>query len=371
MLERIYRLVIKEFIHFFRQKRTVFFLIVPPVIQLLLFGYVATTDVNNVATAFYDLDRTDESEELARQLEASGYFAILYRPVAALEIKGLLDRGKVLCAIQLDPGFGKTLRKGRAAAIQVIVDGTDSNTAMIAMGYVNGILNRFAQEFSPRGLSPAGPVAVDIRTRIWYNPSLRSRNYYVPGVIATIVMLTCLILTSMSVVREREVGTMEQLMVTPIRPIELMLGKTIPVAAVGYFDMVLVTVVGTLWFGAPIKGSILLLFLCTGVYLLSVLGIGLFISTISRTQQQALMATFLFFMPVILLSGFAFPIESMPPFFQYITYVSPLRYFLVIVRGIFLKGTGMASLWQEILALTALGTIILSISALRFRKRLV
>lgn len=367
MLERIYRLVIKEFIHSFRQKRTVFFLIVPPVVQLLLFGYVATTDVNHVATALRDLDQTLESRELARQFQASGYFDIVYRPTSPAELTDLLDRGRVLCAIQVNPHFGRDLRKGHPE-IQVIVDGTDSNTALIALGYVNGILSRFGREFLAPGMSSTSPF--DIRTRVWYNPSLRSRNYYVPGVIATIIMLTCLILTSMSVVREREIGTMEQLMVTPIRPLELMLGKTIPVAAVGYFDMALVTVVGTLWFGVPIKGSIGLLLISTGVYLLSVLGIGLFISTVSKTQQQALMATFLFFMPAILLSGFAFPIESMPLFFQYITYVSPLRYFLIIVRGIFLKGVGVETLWPDILALLVLGVTILCLSAFRFRKRL-
>lgn len=369
MLERIYRLAIKEFIHFFRQKRTLFFLIVPPVVQLMLFGYVATTDVNHVSMAFYDLDKTFETRELERHFVASRYFDVVHRPASPQEIRTLLDRGKVLCAIQLNPGFGKDLRKGYGAEIQVIVDGTDSNTALIALGYINGILKRYGQGMSPFALAGL-KQPVDIKTRVWYNPSLRSRNFYVPGVIATIVMLTCLILTSMSVVREREVGTMEQLMVTPIRPLELMLGKTVPVAAVGYFDMILVTVVGTFWFDVPIKGSILLLVVCTSVYLLSVLGIGLFISTISRTQQQALMATFLFFMPVILLSGFAFPIESMPPFFQYITYVSPLRYFLVIVRGIFLKGIGFSTLWPDIAALFVLGVSILSLSALRFRKRL-
>lgn len=368
MLERTYRLIIKEFIHFFRQKRTVFFLIVPPVVQLLLFGYVATTDVNHVSTAFRDLDRTYESRELAHQFEASKYFDIVYRPVSPEELTDLLDRGKALCAIQINPHFGKDLRRGHPAEIQVIVDGTDSNTALIALGYINGILSRFGRGFLPPGMSSTS--LFDMRTRVWYNPSLRSRNYYVPGVIATIIMLTCLILTSMSVVREREIGTMEQLMVTPIRPMELMLGKTVPVAAVGFFDMVLVTVVGTLWFGVPIKGSITLLFMCTGVYLLSVLGIGLFISTVSKTQQQALMATFLFFMPAILLSGFAFPIESMPPIFQFITYASPLRYFLIIVRGIFLKGIGITSLWPDILALLLLGVTILLLSAFRFKKRL-
>jgi len=264
--------------------------------------------------------------------------------------------------------FSKDIKKGRPAQLQVIVDGTDSNTALIAMNYVNQIAARYSTDLGAPITTRAPPA--DFRQRVWYNPDLRSRNYFLPGVIALIVMLTCLMLTSMAVVRERETGTMEQLMVTPIRPLELMLGKTMTPALVGFIDMLMVTMAGVLWFHVPIKGSLPFLFLSTGVYLLSVLGIGLLLSTLSKTQQQAMMASFFFFQPAILLSGFATPIESMPRVFQYITYVSPLRYFLVIVRGIFLKGVGFSVLWPQVLALFVLGMLIFLFSALRFKKRL-
>ena len=270
-------------------------------------------------------------------------------------------------AIEVDRRFSKNIKKGLPGRIQVIVDGTDSNTALIAMNYVNLIAARYARDLgTPIEVGPK----VDFRTRVWYNPDLRSRNYFLPGVIALIIMLTCLMLTSMAVVRERETGTMEQLMVTPIKPLELMIGKTLTPALIGFVDMLMVTTAGVLWFGVPIKGPFFFLFISTGVYLLSVLGIGLFLSTISKTQQQAMMASFFFFQPAILLSGFATPIESMPLVFQYITYASPLRYFLVIVRGIFEKGVGFDVLWPQVLALFVLGIAIFLLSALRFKKRL-
>jgi len=369
VFERIRNLVVKEFLQTFRDRRMIFFIFITPIIQLIMFGYVATTDVNNVPTALYDLDRSSESRELARRLISSGYFTIEYTPGSPGEVRDLLDRGKALCAIQVNRGFGKDLRKGIQAEVQVIVDGTDSNTAMIAMNYINTVIAGYSKDMMPVPVK-VKVAGIDFRPRVWYNPDLKSRNYNIPGVIALLVMLTCLMLTSMAIVREREVGTMEQLMVTPIRPIELMLGKTIPFAAIGFVDMLLVTIIGVLWFGIPIKGAILFLFLCTCVYLLSVLGIGLFISTISKTQQQAMMATFFFFQPAILLSGFATPIENMPVIFQYITYLNPLRYFLVIVRGIFLKGAGFNVLWTQILALLLLGLTILALSAARFKKRL-
>ena len=257
-------------------------------------------------------------------------------------------------AIQINRGFSKDIKKHAApAALQVLVDGTDSNSALIAMGHVAVIVERFSQDLARPATVQRGET--DFRTRVWYNPDLRSRNFFLPGVIALIMMLTCLMMTSMAVVREREVGTIEQLMVTPIRPLELVLAKMTPSAAIGFGQMILVTAVGVLWFHVPIKGSLSFLFLCTGVYLLSILGIGLFISTISKTQQQAMMASFFFFQPTVLLSGFATPIENMPLGFQYVTYLSPLRYFLVIVRGIFLKGVGMDVLWPQVLALFAPG----------------
>jgi ABC-2 type transport system permease protein len=368
MFERIKNLAIKEFLQTFRLKRRVFFILVAPILQLLVFGYVATMDVNDVRMALMDSDKSQESRELARRLESSGYFTIAARPDSSAQTTDLLDKGKVLMTIEIKRGFAKDIARGIPAEVQAMVDGTDSNTALIALSYLNVIVARYSKDLMMPTTVKAGTA--DFRTRVWYNPDLRSRNYFLPGVVALIVMLVCLMLTSMAVVQEREVGTMEQLMVTPIKPLELMLGKTIPPALIGFFDMFIVTTGAVLWFGVPIKGGLFFLTLCTGVYLLSLLGIGLYISTISKTQQQAMMATFFFFQPAILLSGFATPIENMPLGFQYVTYLSPLRYFLVIVRGVFLKGVGLDILWPQVLALFVLGVLILLLSALRFKKRL-
>lgn len=371
MFERIQRMIVKEFSQVFRDRRMVIMIVAAPIIQLVMFGYVVTTDVTNVRTALYDLDKSQSSREFARRLVASGYFEIVSAPETPEEIRDLLDRGEVSCAIQINRGFEKEILKGLPAPVQIIADGTDSNTAMITVNYAARIAAEFGLSAAGSGLSERERLpGVDVRTRTWYNPDLKSRNYNLPGVIASIVMIIGLMLTSMAVVRERETGTIEQLMVTPIRPFELILGKTIPFAAIGFFDMMLVTVFGTLWFNIPIKGALPLLFLCTGIYLLSVLGIGLFISTISRTQQQAMMAAMLFYMPALLLSGFVFPIDNMPVVFQYITYLNPLRYFLVIIRGILLKGIGFSLLWPQMAALLMLGAAILSLSTARFRKRL-
>ncbi len=368
MFERIKQMVIKEFIQVFRDKRMKAIVFVTPVMQLMLFGYAVTTDINNITTAFLDFDKSYESRELARRLESSGYFSIKYTPGSPEEIRELLDRGRTLCAIQINRGFSRDIKRGNPAEVQILVDGTDSNTATVAMDYANRIIMKYTEDFSA-GISVA-PVKIKLSTRAWYNPELRSRNYNVPGVIAIVIMLTCLLLTSMAVVREREIGTMEQLMVTPLKPIELMLGKTIPFAAIGFFDVLLVTLVAVFWFDIPIKGALQIMPLTTAIYLLSVLGIGLFISTISRTQQQALMATFLFYIPAVLLSGFMFPIENMPKIIQYGTYINPLRYFLVIIRGIFLKGNGIDILWPQMVSLFVLGITVITLSSLRFKKRL-
>lgn len=383
MWERIKQMVIKEFIQVLRDRRMKAVIFLVPVIQLMVFGYAVTTDVNNVSTAFYDLDRSSESRELARRLESSGYFTIAHTPESPDEVTDLLDRGKVLCAIQINRGFGSDLRKGIPVEVQVLADGTDSNTATVAVNYLNSIVIKYAEDVGAQIASRiisldkvyteelmGGKGALDLRPRAWYNPDLRSRNYNVPGVIALMIMLICLLLTSMAIVREREIGTMEQLMVTPLRPAELMIGKTVPFAIIGFFDMFLVTAVGVFWFDIPIRGSLFLLTASTAIYLLSVLGVGLFISTISKTQQQALMATFLFFAPAVLLSGFMFPIENMPEIIQYGTYLNPLRYFLVIIRGVFLKGTGIDILWPQMIALLILGMTVMTVSSLRFKKRL-
>jgi ABC-2 type transport system permease protein len=379
MFERWKYLTIKEFIQTFRERRRRNLLILAPLIQIFLFGYVATLDVDNVPTALLDLDKSQESREFARRLEACGYFTITRWPSSAGELGQYLDRGDVLAAIQIDRGFSKDIKKGSPAPLQLLMDGTDSNSAQIAMGHIAEIVRRLSRDLSAQpslrkgadwSAQPSLRKGADFRTRVWYNPDLRSRNFFLPGVIALIILLTCLMTTSMAIVREREVGTMEQLMVTPIRPAELVLAKMFPSAVIGVGQMALVTAAGVFWFHVPIKGALSFLFVCTGVYLLPVLGIGLFISTISRTQQQAMMASFFFFQPTVLLSGFATPIENMPLAFQYVTYLSPLRYFLVIVRGIFLKGVGLEVLWPQVLALLVLGAAIIFLSAVRFKKRL-
>lgn len=363
-IERIRNMIIKEFIQVLRDKRMKAIVFVTPVLQLMVFGYAVTTDVRNVSTAFFDMDSSYESRELERRLASSGYFDIDYRPASYREVEGLMDRGKVLISVNVERGFSKDLKTGKTGKVQVLVDGTDSNTATVAMDYANRILREYGVD-----LAGGGKEIIRLEQRAWYNPDLRSRNYNVPGVIAIVIMLTCLLLTSMAVVRERELGTIEQLMVTPLRPMELILGKTLPFALLGFFDMALVTVVGTFWFDIAIQGALWLMVLSTAIYLLSVLGIGLFISTVSSTQQQALMATFIFYLPAVLLSGFMFPIESMPDIIQYGTYLNPLRYFLVIIRGVFLKGNGLEILWPQILAMLVLGTAVLIVSSLRFRKR--
>lgn len=373
--ERIMEVVRKEFIQTLRDRKMRFFLIVPPVVQLIMFGYVVTMDVKNVSTAWMDSDRTAVSRALEQKLVASGYFTITQRPQSIEQMQGLMDRGLVTIGINIDADFSKDMEHGKPARVQLIADGTDSNTATIAMNYAARIMEDFAQDYQAErvwlrpSLSAASKGSRELSVRAWYNPELKSRNFFIPGVIASIIMVSGLMLTSMAMVKEREAGTMEQLMVTPISSLELIIGKTLPFAVIGFFDMLLVTVIGVLWFAVPIKGSLIFLFLCTTLYLFSILGAGLFISTISRTQQQALMATSFFYMPGLLLSGFIFPIENMPEVFQWVTYANPLRYYLVIIRGVFLKGSGFALLWQQIAALFAMGVLIILISTGRLTKR--
>ncbi|MDA8084667.1 MAG: ABC transporter permease [Nitrospiraceae bacterium] len=369
MLSRIRHVVIKEFIQLFRDRRMKAIVFVIPVIQLMVFGYAVTTDVTDISLAVFDLDKSAESRELFRRMESSGYFTVRYFAGSPEETQDLLDRGLVTVALQVNRGFSEAIRKGRPAEVQVLLDGTDSNTAQVAMDYAGRIIRKYGRDLAPQAAEQGQP-RVALATRAWYNPELLSRNYNVPGVIAFVIMLTCLLLTSMAIVREREIGTMEQLMVTPIRPLELMLGKTIPFALIGFFDMIMITAAAILKFDIPIRGSFPLLCAATAIYLLSVLGMGLFISTVSRTQQQALMATFLLYIPAVLLSGFMFPINNMPHVIQYFTYLNPLRYFLVIVRGIFLKGNGVDILWPQMAALLLIGLGVMAVSSLRFRKRL-
>ncbi len=381
MWERLEHMLIKEFIQILRDPRMKAVIFVTPILQLLVFGYAVTTDITEIPTAVADFDHTQETRELVRRFESSGYFRVIHQVGRADDLRALIDRGTAKAAIQFDPGFATDLKRGRTATMQLVVDGTDSNTASVVMDYATRIVAQYNRELAAEALAvrrvalgaeraPSAVGGLEVRTRAWYNPDLRSRNYNVPAVIAIIIMLTSLLLTSMAVVREREIGTMEQLMVTPIRPAELILGKTLPFALIGFFDVALITGVAVFWFAVPIKGSLLLLFGATALYLLSTLGIGLFISTVSKTQQQALMSTFLFYLPAVLLSGFMFPIANMPAPIRYLTLVNPLRYYLVVIRGIFLKGNDLPVLWPQLLALAILGAAVFTVSTLRFRKRL-
>ncbi len=344
-----------------------------PVIQLLVFGYAVTTDVKHVRTAVYDLDNSVMSRELVARFVDSGYFTITARIETEQQIQKLMDHGKVQAILRINRGFADDLYAGRTAPLQIIVDGTDSTTAGIILDYSAKITGLFSTQLLRQqtkrfaGAAPAqGTIA--LQTRTWFNDNLESRNFYVPGVIAIIVMLITLMLTSMAIVREKEIGTMEQIMVTPITPTEFILGKTVPFALIGFANVVLITVVGVFWFAVPIRGSLALLFGATGLYLMTTLGVGLLISTVSNTQQQAMMSAFFFYFPAVLLSGFMFPIANMPAIIQWLTYLNPLRYYLVVIRGIFLKGVGPGILWPQMLALAVVGVCTLWLASSQFKK---
>lgn len=362
MFEVIKCFILKEFFQIKRDRRMLFFIIMPPIVQLLIFGYALTYDIKNISIAFCDLDKTYESREILRKISSSGYFKLKYSFNSKKDLEKIIEKGKASVFIQINNGFSKDLKNGKKAEIQIIIDGTDVNTASIASGYLNKIL---FEKFKDKKILP-----IEFKTRIWYNPELKSQNYNVPGIIAMLIMLACLLLTAMSIVKEREAGTLEQILVTPIKPIEFIMGKTIPFIFIGYFEMCLVLFFSFFIFKIPLKGSFTLLFCTAGIYILNALGIGLFISTISKTLRQAMMGSFFFFFPAIILSGFIFPIENMPQGLQYLTYLNPLRYFLIIIRGIFLKGAGILDLWDEILILFLLSTLIFTLSTLKFRKRL-
>ncbi|MGO8808300.1 MAG: ABC transporter permease [Candidatus Sulfotelmatobacter sp.] len=376
MLARLKQLLIKEFIQVFRDKRTRFVLFAPPIIQMLIFGYAATFEIHHVPTVVLDLDHSQESRELLSRFSSSPYFDVQRQLTDYRQIGDLIDQGKATVGLEINAGFAQNLRKGQTAPLQVIVDATNSNTALIASGYITQIALGFAQEYQQDRIYRLSPQmiermpSVQLEQRPWYNPDLRSRWFFVPGVIGSLTLVLVVTLTAFAVVREREIGTLEQIMVTPIRPAEFILGKTLPFFLIGLFDVSLIATVGTLWFRIPFRGQILVLFAGAILFLLCMLGVGLLISTVSSTQQQAMVTAFFFIMPAITFSGFGFPISTMPQWLQYLTYLSPLRYFLIVLRGTYLKGVGMEILWPQMLAMTALGISLLTIAVLRFHKAL-
>jgi ABC-2 type transport system permease protein len=358
--ERVHEMVRKEFRQILRDKRMRGVLFVAPLLQLLAFGYAVSTDVRDTDTFVIDSDQTPASRELVDTFTASGYFRVVGRS----QLRAL-DRGDAVMGLVIPASLERDVESGRPAKVQLLFDGTNSNVATVAQGYAGRIVQSWAARRAPLRTPPG----VDLRTRAWFNPNLESRTYNVPAVIGAILTLICLVLTALAVVREREIGTLEQLMVSPLTPGELILGKTIPFALIGLVDLGLITAVALLWFHIPYKGSVLLLLLASVLYILSALGVGLFISTISRTQQEAFMSAFLFFMPTLLLSGFMFPVTSMPAVFRWLTLINPVRHYMEIVRALFLKGAGIEALWRQLLALSLMGIGIPWLAAQRFRRR--
>jgi ABC-2 type transport system permease protein len=368
---RIRELVRKEFIILFRDEKNRRVLIVAPIIQILLFGYVVNYDIKDIRVAVMDQARTSESRDLIKTIAGNKIFSITSYPEDPSDLEQLLLTSKVDLGIKIAPDLTKRIRKGETADIQILADGSMSNMASVRIAYTAMVLDTFnknmIKELKGRSIDYGH---IDARIRTWYNPNMDSKNFFVPAIVAFVVMLLSLLLTSIAVIREKETGTLEQLIVTPLKPIEMIMGKTLPYIMISLVQMIVVTILAKFWFDVPIAGSLPLLFLATCLFLLSTLGVGLFISTVSTTQQQAMMTTFFFILPFFMLSGFVFPIANMPVVVQWLSYLNPLRFFLVILRGIFLKGVGFHVLWPQFLALTILGIVLFSGAIRRFHKRL-
>ena len=374
-MKTLLAIIRKEFIQLRRDPRLLMVVFVSPVVQLLLLGFAVSLDVRDVPSVVCDLDRSAASRELLDGFLNSGYFSVAARVERIGEIDRFLDRGEAAIAFVIPRGFANDLAGGRKASVQIIADGSESQSATIGVNYAAAITGRYSQRIvldalvRRRGGGP-GPAIVDPEVRVWYNPELRSRNFLVPGILALILMIMTTALGAVAVVREKEMGTMEQLIVTPIRPYQLIVGKLLPFVLIGLVDITVVLAVAKWGFLIPVRGSVPLLYALSLAYLLNTLGFGLFISTISRTQQQAMFSTILIVLPMMLLGGFVFPIENMPGVFRVLTYAVPIRYYFVIIRGIMLKGAGFAELWPQAAALAGIGVLVLALSVARFRKKL-
>lgn len=360
-LERIWKMVIKEFIQVFRDPRMKALIFILPALQALVFGYAITLDVKNIKLAILDLTETEESREIANTFLESGYFIPSGHLSHSSEIEKVLGNGRARVVLHIDPLFTQKLQTNKPAAIQLLIDGSDANSAAIIQSYLSKGIDQL-------NIRWGSPPSVKLEERAWFNTNLESRPYYVPGVLAILLTLITLTLTSMAIVREKEIGTIEQLMVTPITPGEFILGKTVPFIFIGLIDVCAILIVAVYWFEIPLRGSLALLFSSIFAYACTTLGAGLIISTLCSTQQQAMMSAFLVYFPTVLLSGFIFPIANMPLIIQWITLLNPLRHFLVIIRSIFLKGIGLEFLWPQVAALFIMGIVILFTAIRRFHK---
>ncbi|MSO83357.1 MAG: ABC transporter permease [Acidobacteria bacterium] len=370
-MRRVLHLVRKEFLELRQDPKLFGIVILAPILQLTMLGYAATTDVRNVPMVVVDQDRSAASRELLARFEGSGSFAVVAAAPSLNDVDGYLDGGDAWMALTIPAGYEARIRTGRPAAVQLIADGTDANSTNVALGYARALVASYARELSAASGGQVIAPLVGADVRVWFNPTLVSRDFMIPGILALLLLVVTTNLSSMAIVREKELGTLEQLNVTPLARWELIAGKLVPYAILGMVDALLVVAVAVGWFEVPFRGSFALLMGMCLVYLLTTLGLGLFVSTISRTQQQAMMTTsFFFLLPMIFLSGFIFPIENMPDAIQPVTYLIPLRYFLIILRGIFLKGVGLEVFWPEALALLGWGVAILTLATLRSTKRL-
>ncbi len=370
-MRRILILMWKEFLELRQDPRIFPIVFIAPVVQLTVLGYAATTDVKNVPIIVLDADRSSASRELIERFEASPYFTVIDVVSGVNEIDRHLEGGQAWMALSIPTDYGERIGRGIPVVVQAVADGSDANSVNIGLGYAANLVAAYAQELlAARTPGGAAPGAIDMRLRVWYNPQLESRDFMVPGVLAMILLLMTAILGSMAIVREKELGTLEQLNVTPLSRGELIVGKLLPYGAIGFIQIFLVVAVVVFWFQVPLRGSLLLLLAMSVIYIFNALGIGLFVSTVSETQQQAMMtAVFFFLVPMVYLSGFVFPIENMPALIQPITYLIPLRYYLVIIRGIFLKGIGLETLWPQAFALLVSGLAILALAVARSSKR--
>jgi ABC-2 type transport system permease protein len=372
MNTRLIAITRKEVIHILRDPRTLAVMFMIPVIQLVLLGYAATTDIRHLNTAVFDADRSAASRALVEAYRASDYFDIQQYVGSERELAVLLDRGDIRAAIVIPAGYAEQLARREPAQVAFLLDGSDPAVASTAFAASQSVgqaqSTRVIQQQLGVDVTELG--GIEIRPRVWYNPELKSSNYMIPALIGLILQFLTILFTALTIVREREQGTIEQLVVTPIRSWELILGKLIPYIAIAFFNLAEILVLGVLWFGVPVRGSIGLLFATSFLFLLTTLGLGIFISTISKSQQEAMLITFLINLPGIFLSGFFFPIEAMPPFLQFLSYLIPLRYMLIILRGIVVKGVGLEPIFSPVVALAIFGFIIIVAASLRFRKSL-
>lgn len=375
-MKSILNFIKKEFLQFKRDPKMFGIILIAPVIQLIFLGYAANLDIEKIKLVVFDQDKSSTSRKLVEELTSSGYFVIQDNVNDYKSVTKSLDFNKAIVALVIPNDFEKSLNRKETAKLQAIFDAADGNTASIAAGYLQQIILQFAKNASFQMMQRSGNLIIPVGSispeiRVWYNPTLKTRNYMVPGIVGLLLSIVTLLLTSLAVVKEKEIGTMEQLIVTPLKPYQIIIGKLVPFILLGFLSIVIVLTAMRIVFDIPVKGSIPFLFLSTFFYILSTLGLGLFVSTISKTQQQAMMiAVFAVMMPMVFLSGFAFPIENMPEIIQYISYIIPLKYFINIIRGVISKGLGFSELWINALVLLIMGIFILVLSSLRFQRRL-